>query len=59
MEEIRERQLLIGGRAFATFSAIEKALAGGKISFRGPHVARVLYVVQACSSLAAFWFMLT
>jgi len=27
MEEILERQLLIRGRAFATFSTIEKALA--------------------------------
>jgi len=38
MEEILERQLLIRGRAFATFSAIEKVFTGG-----GP------YVVQACS----------
>jgi len=28
LEEILERQLLIRGRAFATFSTIEKALAG-------------------------------
>ena len=28
MEEILERQLLIRGRAFATFSTIAKALAG-------------------------------
>jgi len=28
MEEILERQLLIRGRAFVTFSAIDKALAG-------------------------------
>ena len=42
MEEITERQLLIRGRAFATFFTIEKALAGHKKSFRGP------YVVQAC-----------
>jgi len=34
MEEILERQLLVRGRAFATFSTIEKALAGRKISFR-------------------------
>jgi len=34
MEEILERQLLIRGRAFATFSTIEKVLAGpqGKLS---------------------------
>jgi len=37
MEEILERQLLIRGRAFATFSKIEKALAGRKIGFSGPH----------------------
>jgi len=46
MEEILSRQF-IRGRAFATFSAIEKALAGRKKSFRGPHVARGPYVVQA------------
>jgi len=38
MKEILERQLLI--RAFATYSTIEKALAGRKESFRGPHAAR-------------------
>jgi len=42
MEEILERQLVIQGRAFATFTTIEKALAGRKKSFHGP------YVVQAC-----------
>jgi len=41
MEEILERQLLTRGRAFATFSAIEKAQAGRKKSFHGP------YIVQA------------
>jgi len=46
MEEILERQLLIQSRAFATFSTTEKALAGRKKGFRGPHAARVLYVVQ-------------
>jgi len=45
VEEILERQLLIGGRAFATFLTIEKALADRKKSFRGP------YVVQACSKI--------
>jgi len=34
MAEILERQLLIRGRAFATFSTIEKALADRKISYR-------------------------
>jgi len=43
MEEILKRQLLIRGRAFATFSSTEKALAGRKKSFRG------MYVVQACN----------
>jgi len=42
MEEILKRQLLMRGREFATFSAIEKAFAGRKKSFRGP------YAVQAC-----------
>jgi len=42
MKEILEQQLLIGGPAFASFSTIEKALAGPRKSFRGP------YVVQAC-----------
>jgi len=50
MGEILERQLLIRGRAFATFSAIEKALGGRKKSFCGPHVARGPFIVQACSS---------
>jgi len=36
MEDILEQQLLIRGRAFATVSAIEKALAGRKKSFRRP-----------------------
>ena len=36
MEEIPEQQLLIRGRAFATFSTVEKALAGRKKSFRRP-----------------------
>jgi len=34
MEEILERQLLIRGRAFATFATINKALAGREKSFR-------------------------
>ena len=38
MEEILEQQLLIRGRAFATFSTVEKALAGRKKSFRRPCV---------------------
>jgi len=38
-----EWQLIIQRRAFATFSSIEKALAGHKKSS-----ARALYVVQAC-----------
>jgi len=42
MEEFLERQLLIRVRAFATFSTIEKALAGRMKSFCGS------YVVQAC-----------
>ena len=50
MEKILERQLLIRGRAFATFSTIAKALAGRKKSFRGPHAARGPYVLQACYS---------
>jgi len=37
-----EQQLLSRGRAFAAFSTIEKALAGGKKSFHGPHAARML-----------------
>jgi len=41
MEEILERQLLIRGRAFATFSTICE-------SSRGLHAARDTYVVQAC-----------
>ena len=44
MEEILEQQLLIRGRVFATFSTIEKALAGREKSFRRP------YVVQAGST---------
>jgi len=46
--------LLIRGRAFATFSAIEKALAGRKKSFGEPHVARGPYVVQACHRRICF-----
>jgi len=42
-EEILNRQLLMRGREFATFSAIEKDLAGRKNSFRGPYA-----VLQAC-----------
>jgi len=34
MEEILERQLVIRGRDFATFSTIEKPLAGLKKTFR-------------------------
>jgi len=41
MEKSFERQLLNGGRAFATFSTIERALASRKKSCRRP------YVVQA------------
>jgi len=37
MEEILEGQFLIRGRVFATFSTIEKALAGRKKCFREPH----------------------
>jgi len=44
MEKILELQLLIRGGAFATFSTIEKVLAGSKKSFRGS------YVVQVCLS---------
>jgi len=40
MEDILEQQFLIRGRAFATFSTIEKALAGRKKSFRGPYVVQ-------------------
>jgi len=40
MDEIPERQLLIRGGAFATFSTIEKALEGRK-SFCGPYVVQV------------------
>jgi len=47
VEEITERQLLIRGRAFAASSTIDKALAGYKKSFRGPHAACGPYVVQA------------
>jgi len=43
MEEILERQSLVRGRDFATFSTIEKALAGRNKSFRGS------YVVQVCT----------
>jgi len=42
-EEILKRQLLMRGREFATFSAIEKDLADRKKSFRGPYA-----VLQAC-----------
>ena len=35
MEETLERHLLIRGRAFATFSIIEKVLTGRKKSFSG------------------------
>jgi len=48
MDEILERQLLIRGRVFAIFSAIEKALAGRKKSFSEPHAAHGQDVVQAC-----------
>jgi len=41
MDEILERQLRIRGGTFATFSTIEKALAGRKKSFRGLHVTRM------------------
>ena len=46
MREIPERQLLIRSRACATFSTIEKSLAGRKKSFRGAHVVRGPFVVQ-------------
>jgi len=42
MEEILEWQLLVRGWTFATFSTIEKALAGLKKNFRGT------FVVQGC-----------
>jgi len=45
MDEVLERKLLIRGRAFATFSIIEKVLAGRKKSMGGP------YFVQACSTI--------
>jgi len=38
MEEVLERQLLIRDHAFATFSTIERAVAGRKKSFRGTYV---------------------
>jgi len=44
MEEVLEQQLFIRSHAFVTFCTIEKVLAGGKKSFRGPHV------VQTCSN---------
>jgi len=47
VEEILKRRLFIRGRAFATFSTIEKALVGHKKNFRGSHAARGPYVVQA------------
>jgi len=40
MEEILEQQLFIRGRAFATFSTVEKALADCKKSFRGPCIVQ-------------------
>jgi len=40
MEEILEQQLLIRGRAFATFFTGEKALAGRKKSFCRPRVVQ-------------------
>jgi len=39
MEKILEPQLLIRGRAFATFSTFEKARVVRKKSFRGAHSA--------------------
>jgi len=45
VEEVVEQKLLIRGRAFATFSIIEKVLAGCKKSMGGP------YVVQGCSTI--------
>jgi len=53
MEEILKRSLLIRGRAFATFSAIEIALAGSKKTFRGTHSSRGPSVVQACHRLSS------
>ena len=41
MDKILERQLLIRGRAFATFSTIEKALEARKENFRGPYIVQV------------------
>jgi len=40
MDEILERQLITQGRVFATFSTIEKALAGRKKRFQGPYVGQ-------------------
>ena len=56
MEEILERQLLTRGRAFATISAIEKALACRKKSFHGSHATCGPCVVQACFS-SFTWFV--
>jgi len=49
MDEILERQLIVRGRAFATFLTIENALAGRKKNFRGPLGAGRPYAVQGCS----------
>jgi len=40
MEEILEQQLVIQGRAFATFSTIEKALASTTKAFTGHMLCR-------------------
>jgi len=40
MEEILEQQLLIWGRAFVTFSTIEKVLAGPRKAFAGRVLCR-------------------
>jgi len=53
MEEILEQKLLIRGRVFATFSTIEKALAGRKKSFRQPRVLRRPVVIECKSCCPA------
>ena len=50
MDEILKQQLLIRGRAFATFSTIEKALAGCKKSYR-----RLGYHETICNSTQQRW----
>ena len=43
----KQISLLLRGGASATFSTLEKALAGSDKNFRGPHAARGQYVVQS------------